>query len=122
MKLSDEKVIEFLWKSPVKSFAAMSDALRYLDGKWIEEGVEYELFDEALGDNSEERVQIRVPQIRGIPANALLAFAHHAQTFNLIRKRPKSMEGRIGEPREVIAFYELTPSGVYIAKVLDQLA
>lgn len=74
MPLNDEKVIEFLAKSPVKSFPAMLDALRYLDGKWIWEELEYELFHEALGENPEQRLQVRIPAIRGIASNALLAF------------------------------------------------
>ena len=43
MKLSDEKLIEFLWKSSLKSFPAILDALRYLDGKWVQQEAEYEL-------------------------------------------------------------------------------
>ena len=82
MKLSDEKLIEFLWKSSLKSFPAILDALRYLDGKWVQEEAEYEIFDEAMGDHPTETIQIRVPQIRGVPANVLLAFVIHAQAFN----------------------------------------
>jgi hypothetical protein len=121
MKLSDEKLIEFLWKSPVKSFAAMLDALRYLDGNWMWETLEYELFDDALGDNPTETVKIRVPQIRGIAAHALLAFAHHAQVFNLIRRRPRTLAPQLGSPEEVIVFYQMTPSGSYMVKVLEIL-
>lgn len=121
MKLSDEKVVEFFWKSPVKSFATMLDVLRYMDGNWMQEEVEYELFDEALGDNSAQKVKIRVPQLRGIPANALLAFAWHALAFNLIRRRPKTMQNPDGEPQEIIVFYELTPSGGYVVKLLEVL-
>jgi len=51
MKLS-EKIIEFFCKSPVKSFSAMLDALRYLDG------------DEALGDNDDETLS-RTPRTAG---------------------------------------------------------
>jgi hypothetical protein len=43
MKLSDEKLIELLWKSSLKSFLAILDALRYLDGKWVQQEAEYEL-------------------------------------------------------------------------------
>ena len=43
MKLSDEKLIELLWKSSLKSFPAILDALRYLDGKWVQQEAEYEL-------------------------------------------------------------------------------
>jgi hypothetical protein len=74
----------------------MLDALRYLDGKWMQEEAEFELFDEALGDDPTETIQVRVPQLRGIAANALLAFAHHAQTFNLIRRRPRTMLAQRG--------------------------
>ena len=121
MKLSDEKMVEFFWKSPVKSFPAMLDALRYLDGKWIHGEAEYELFDKALGDNPEERLEIRVPNIGGITANALLAFAWHAQAFHLIRRRPRTPIPADGEPPEIIVFYELTPSGSYAVKVLEVL-
>jgi hypothetical protein len=120
MKLSDERVIEFLSKSPVKSFSTMLDALRYLDGKSIQLDVEYELFDEALGDNPEDTIKIRVPQLRGIAANALLAFAWHAKSFNLVRRRARAMK-ESAEPQDMVVFYELTPSGVYAVKVLEVL-
>jgi hypothetical protein len=105
MKLSDEKLIEFLWKSSLKSFRAILDALRYLDGKWVLEEAEYELFDEAMGDPT-ETIQIRVPRIGGIAADALLAFVIHAQAFNLIRRRPKTMAAQLGGPEEIIVIYE----------------
>jgi len=54
MKLSDEQLTEFLWKSSLKSFPAILDALRYLDGKWVQEEAEYDVFDEAMGDNPPE--------------------------------------------------------------------
>jgi hypothetical protein len=120
MKLSDEKVIEFFWKSPVKSFSTMLDALRYLDGKWMPEEGEYELFDDALGDNPEEKIKIRVPHLRGVPANALLTFAWHAMSFNMIRRRARAMKEGF-EPEDMIVFYELTPSGGYAVKVLEVL-
>jgi len=110
MKLSDEKLIEFLWKSSLKSFPAMLDALRYLDGKWVQEEARYEVFDEALGEKPAEAIQIRVPQIRGIPAKALIAFVVHAQAFDLIRRRSKTAVPH-GGPEEIIALYELTPVG-----------
>ena len=121
MKLSDDQLIEFLWKSSLNSFPAMLDALRYLDGKGIPEEAEYEIFDEAMGDNPADAIKIRVPQIGGIPANALLAFVVHAQAFNLIRRRPKTMAAHHGGPEEIIVFYELTPSGSYVVKVLEIL-
>ena len=78
MKLSDEKVIEFLGNSPIRSFQSMLDSLRYLDSVSIEADSEYELFDWGLGDNPSERIEIMVPTNRGIPANALFAFMQHA--------------------------------------------
>ena len=121
MKLSDEQLTEFLWKSSLKSFPAMLDALRYLDGTWVHEEAKYELFDDTTGDNPTETIQIRVPQIPGIPANALPAFVIHAQAFNLIRRGPKRMAAQLGSPEEIGVFYELTPSGSYVVKVLEIL-
>ena len=54
MKLSDEKVVEFLSGSPLKSFAGMLDALRYVDGVPVPYESESELVDDALGDDVEE--------------------------------------------------------------------
>jgi hypothetical protein len=119
MKLSDARVIEFLSKSPLKSFPAMLDVLRYMDGKWMWEDLEYELFDDVLG--GEERVKIRVPSIRGIAANALLAFAWHAIAFDVLRRRLKRPTPMHNQPEEIIAFYELTPSGGYMVKILEVL-
>jgi hypothetical protein len=121
MKISDEKIIEFFWKSPLKSFPAMLDVLRYVDGNWIQGEVEYELFDDALWPNSEGKIQIRVPKIGGITANALLAFAWHAKTFNLIRRRPRALRASESDPPEIIVFYELSPSGRYVVKLLEVL-
>lgn len=122
MKLSDERLIEFFWKSPVRSFPAMLDALRYLDGRWTHEECEYELFDEALGDNPEERLHIRVPSIGGISANALLRFTWHAKAFSLVRRRLKSPGALArGEASELVVIYELTPSGSYVVKALEVL-
>ena len=47
MKLSDERVIEFLYASPLKSFAGMLDALRYMDDVPVPYESESELVDEA---------------------------------------------------------------------------
>lgn len=118
MKLTDEKVIEFLWKSPLKSFRAMLDGLRYLDGNWIHGDSEGELFDWALGDNPSEKITVRIPPVGGIAANALLAFMWHAKSFNVIRRRPRKVQDS-DEPEEIIVFYELTPSGSYILKLLE---
>jgi hypothetical protein len=121
MKLSDARVIEFLWKSPLKSFPAMLNALRYLDGNWTREDLEYEIFDDALGDNLEGKVKIRVPSIRGIAANALLGFAWYATAFDVIRRRPVTMHKSENEPEELIVYYGLTPSGEYMVKLLEVL-
>lgn len=118
MRVSDERVIEFLSKSPLKSFRAMLDALRYLDGKWIHAESEAELFDWALGDNPSQKIKIRIPEIGGIPANALLAFMWHAKSFSVIRRRSRKMHELEGE---ILVFYELSPLGGYMLRVLEVL-
>lgn len=119
MTLSDERIIEFLSKSPVKSFCAMLDVLRYLDGNWIWEDLEYELFDNALDDNPDDGEKIRVPSIRGIAANALLDFAWHALDFHMIRRRPRTVLSD-SQP-EIIVFYELMPAGRHMIKLLEAI-
>ena len=119
MKVSDERVIEFLSGGPLKSFAATLDALRYLDGVSIPHDVEFELFDDALGDNAEGEFKIRVPEIRGIPASALLSFVRYAQAFNIVRRRPRTVLSNA--PEEIEGLYELTPSGRYVVKILEVL-
>jgi hypothetical protein len=105
----------------VKSFPAMFDALRYLDGNLAWEDLRYEIFDDALGDNLEGKVKIWVPSIRGIAANALLAFAWYATAFDVVRRRPRTMHKSEKEPEELIVFYGLTPSGEYMVKLLEVL-
>jgi hypothetical protein len=119
MKLSDETIINFLSRSPLKSFAAMLDALHYLDGVSIPCDVEFELFNRAIGNNAEGQPNVSVPRIRGIPANLLLAFAEHAHSSNVVRKRPPAVLGK--EPEELKLLYELTPSGRYVLKILEAL-
>jgi hypothetical protein len=119
MTSSDERIIEFLFKSPVKSFSAMLDVLRYLDGNWIWEDLEYELFDNALRDGPDGR-KIRVPAIRGITANALLAFTWHACDFHMIRRRTRTVPSE-GQP-EIIVFYQLMPAGKHMIRVLEAVA
>ena len=65
MKLSDEQLTEFLWKSSLNSFPAMLDALRYLDGNWVQEEAEYDVFDEAMGDNPTDGIKIRFHRYAG---------------------------------------------------------
>jgi hypothetical protein len=122
MKLGDARVSEFLSKSPLKSFPAMFDALRYLDGKLAKENVQHEIFDDGLGDNLEDKVKIRVPSIPGIGASALLAFAWYATAFDVVRRRPRTRHKPENEPQELIVFYGLTPSGEYMVKILEVLA
>lgn len=119
MKLSDEKVIEFLGKSPIRSFHSMLDCLRYLDGSSIEPDSEFELFDWGLGDNPTEHVEIKVPTNRGMPANALFAFMQHAQSFNVVARRSRMIKGMANSPERLRLFYGLTPSGGYIVKILE---
>lgn len=120
MKLSDEKVMEFLSKSPLKTFPAMLDALRHLEDNSINADAEYELFNEPLGDNEQAERTIRMPEVGGITANALLAFMGHAHTFHLVRRRPRTLDKLEPEP-EVRVFYQLTPSGSYVLKILEAL-
>jgi hypothetical protein len=121
MKLSDEKVIEFLGKSPIRSFQSMLDSLRYLVGSSIEADSVFELFNWGLGDNPTERIEIMVPTNRGVPANALFSFMQHAQSFNVISRRSRMVKGMAYSPERLRLFYGLTPSGGYIVKILEVL-
>jgi hypothetical protein len=121
MKISDKRIIQFLAKSPLQSFAAMADALRYLDGQWIWEDIEYELFNTALGDNPKGKVSIRVPEIPGIAAYALLNFTWHAKANHVVRRRSRKMESGNYEPDEVVVFYELTPTGKRFLKIIEAI-
>jgi len=122
MKLTDKKIIEFLYQSPLKSFEAIRDALRYLDGQWIEEDLEYELFNEALGDNSDEKIIVQVPNIGGITANALFALTGHAMAFNLVKRKSREFRDTGGQPEELTVLYELTPAGKEVLKLLKAIA
>lgn len=119
--LSDERIIEFFSKSPVKSFAAILDTLRYLDGNSISQDLEYELFDDALGDDESQKQQVRVPAMHGVSANALLALTQHAVAFDLIRRRTRNMRNAGLEPEEIMVFYEVTPSGKYAMQLLEAI-
>jgi hypothetical protein len=119
MKLSDEKVIEFLSSTPLKSFAAMLDALRYVDDVPVPYKSESELVDDALGDDVEEQPKVRVPEIRGIPPLALLAFVEHAHSFEVLKRHPRMPLDKA--PQKISLLYELTPSGRYILKILEAL-
>ena len=119
MKLSDEKVIEFLSSSPLKSFAGMLDALRYMDDVPVPYESESELVDDALGDDVKEQPQVRVPEIRGIPPIALLAFVEHAHAFEVLKRHPRIRLDKA--PQKISLLYELTPSGRYILKILEAL-
>jgi len=120
MKFSDERVIEFLYESPLKSFAGMLDALRYVDGVPVPYESESELVDDALGDDVEEEPKVRVPEIRGIPPLALLAFVEHAHSFDIVKRRP--LAELDSAPQDIrLVFCELTPSGGYLLKILEAL-
>jgi len=97
----------------------MLDALHYLDGVSIPCDVEFELFNRPIGNNAAGQPKVSVPRIRGIPANLLLAFAEHAHSSNVVRKRPPAVLGK--EPEELKLLYELTPSGRYVLKILEAL-
>jgi len=119
MKLSDRKIIEFLGKSPVKTFEAILDTLRYLDGKWIWEDIEYELFHEALGDNPDEKISVRVPNIKSIPGNSLLHLTWHLSKFHLIRRRVRDVLDPRDQTRELVVFFDVTPTGKELLKLLE---
>ena len=111
--LSDARIIDFLSKSPVKSFETIMDVLHYLDGQWIEEEIEYELFDWALGDNEQQKVAIRVPNVGGITSTPLHVLTRLLQDFHFVRRRTRSTPSPLDGPdgTELIAFYELTNAG-----------
>ena len=119
MKLSDEKVVEFLSGSPLKSFAGMLDALRYVDDVPVPYESESELVDDALGHDMEAEPRVRVPEIRGIPPIALLAFIEHAHSFEVLKRRPRMPLDKA--PQKISLLYELTPSGRYVVKILEAL-
>lgn len=121
MKLSDRKIIEFLGKSPVKTFEATLDTLRYLDGQWIWHELEYELFHDVLGDNPDEKISIRVPNIKGIPGNSLLKLTRHLCEFHLIRRRVRDVLDPTDQSRELIVFFEVTPTGKELLKLLEAI-
>lgn len=121
MNVSDKRIIQFLAKSHLCSFSAMLDVLRYLDRKWIWEDLEYELFNGALGDNEEKKIAIRIPKIRGMTADVLFAFTRHAKGMHMIRRRSRKMRHLNNGSDELVAFYELTPAGHKIIKILEAI-
>jgi hypothetical protein len=119
MKLSDERVIEFLYESPLKSFAGILDALRYVDDVPVPYESETELVDDALGDEVEQEPKVRVPEIRGIPPIALLAFIEHSHSFGVLKRHPRMPLDKASQ--KISSLYELTPSGRYVIKILEAL-
>lgn len=113
MTITDRRFIEFLAKSPIKSFETMADALGHLKGAWIWEDLEYELFANADG--------IRLPRIKGIADNALLAFTSHTLGMHLVRRRVRIVETLGNGQTEALAVFELTSAGEDVARLLDAL-
>ncbi len=97
--------------------------LNYLDGNWIPEEIEYELFDWALGDNEQNKFAINVPNIRGITANMLHRLTRTLQDFNFIRRREREMSSPLDDSNtpEVIVFYKLTNTGRKLRDLLKYL-
>lgn len=118
MRLSDERLIKFLAKSPLRNFSEILDALLYLDEDWFYKDTEYELFDSALGDNPTGKAKISVPQVGGITAHALFAFLGHACAFHILRRRPRTIRDRRGRGEERLVFYHLTPAGRELVSIL----
>jgi len=122
MSVSDQKVIEFFWKSPIKSFATMLDVFRYFEhGRVIRADIEYELFDSGLGDNARREVSIRVPELRGIPisANSLFLLTQHLKQFHLVKRRPHKTRGPHADPDDQrVVCYDLTPTGKSMLQIL----
>ena len=121
--LSDARIIDFLSKSPVKNFATILDTLRYLDLKWIQTDLEYELFNWALGDNNEEKVEIRVPNVGGLEANALFQLTKLMEQFHFVRRRAKAIPSPLDGPEgpELITWYEVTSTGKKLRHILTQI-
>ena len=121
--LSDKRVIEFLAKSPVKSFTAIADTLTYLDGQWFYEDLEYELFDWAFGDNPEGKVTIRLPRLRGLALPVLFKLTRLLEEFHLIRCRRAYDEPDPEDPMEgeLRICYELTSAGRKLRFLLSQI-
>ena len=99
------------------------DVLSYLDGKWIQEDIEYELFNWVLGDNENEKVFIRVPNVGGITSTPLFWLTRVLQDFHFVRRRvratPSPLDGPDGP--ELVAFYEVTNSGKKLRHLLMQI-
>ena len=121
--LPDARIIEFLSKSPVKSFETILDTLAYLDGQWFWEELEYELFNWALGDNREEELKIRIPNLRGITSSALFHLTRLLQDFYFVRRRERATPSPFDEADgpELITYYELTRTGKKLRFLLDHI-
>jgi len=118
--LSDARIIDFFSKSPVKSFETIMDVLGYLDGQWIQEEIEYELFNWALGDNAQQKVYIRVPNVGGITSTPLHILTRSLQDFHFVRRRTRAIPSPLDGPDgpELITFYELTNAGKKLRHLL----
>jgi hypothetical protein len=116
-------MIEFFWRSPIKSFATMLDVFRYLEnGRTVPADIEHELFDHALGDNDQSRVYIRATEVGGIriTANSLFMLTEHLKKYHFVRRRPHKTRGPYTDPDEqFVVAYDLTPSGKNVLRVLE---
>jgi len=110
VKLSDQKVMEFFWKSPIRSFSAMLDFLRFLDERALPEELEYELFD-----------GIRVPGIGGDSAAVIWRFTKHAEKSGVVRRRARRTKSPLAEEVILVAVYEITAAGRLIMKLLEAI-
>jgi len=71
----------------------------------------------------ENKVKVKVPKIKGIPAYALLSLTwlSKSKSFHLIRRRTKKEPNSILTPNELIVFYELTPAGKEVLILLEAI-
>jgi len=133
MKITDRRIIEFLCKSPVKDFTAIRDTLKYLDGQWTLEEIEYELFNHALGNSLKRKITIKIPNIGTYQASLLFRLAQHMIDFHLVKRRTKKLKSPSGErnklddvsitgdPHELNVFYTLTLTGKEVLKIFEAI-
>lgn len=108
---TDRKIIEFLEKSPLRSFSAMRDALRFWDDRVIPEVMAHEVLDD-----------VRLVGIRGDDSRAMWGFEGHAREFGYLRRRVRRTKSPLSEDVEEVMEWGLTQSGSHLLKLLEVIA